>query len=100
MKKRYRRRAAKPGQLIAYWGKTSRHDAPDVCIAWGGDGAVRADGHLLYGALCAKRIEPCLRSESPIGSDHRFIHSFVEELERRGYDLTTLRFSVEQTKTA
>lgn len=96
--KRYRRRKAKPGQLIAYYGKAERWDKPDVCIAWGGDGAKQADASLLYVALCAKRMEPCLRSESPIKSDHKFVESFVEELEKRGYDLTTLKFSIEQKR--
>ena len=96
--RRYRRRKAKPGQLIAYYGKAERWDKPDVCISWGGGGAEQADASLLYVALCAKRMEPCLRSESPIRSDHKFVESFVEELEKRGYDITTLKFSIEQKR--
>lgn len=97
-KKRYRRRKAKPGQLIAYYGKAERWDKPHVCIAWGGDGANQADASLLNLVLCEKRVQPCLRSESPIHSDHKFVESFIDELEKRGYDITTLKFSIEQKR--
>lgn len=53
--------------------------------------AYAADGHLLYGTLCADRWRPDWD-----GGDVRGLRdpSFVKELEARGYDITTLRFSV------
>lgn len=91
--KRFRRRKAKPGQLLVYYGKLP-HDRPDVLLAWGGEGATKNDAHLVYGVLCMHRIE------MEIGDRHTFqhvrVHSLIEELERRGYDITTLRFSIER----
>ena len=46
----------------------------------------KCDGHLLHGMLSMKRYT----------QHHVFDPSFIEELEARGYDITTLRFSVEK----
>lgn len=54
MKKRYRRKRAKPGQLLIYYGKLP-HDDPDVIFAWGGAGANKCDANLLSFALSGKR---------------------------------------------
>lgn len=51
----------------------------------------KPDGHLLYAALCGDRWRPDWE-EMRVGGVHD--PSFVKELEARGYDLTTLRFSV------
>lgn len=75
MKKRYRRQEAKPGELKAYYGVADRGCSPDVCVAWGAAGAHRADGRVLLEAL------------SP---------EFFKELVARGYDITTLKFSIRQ----
>lgn len=82
--KRWRAPKAKSGELKAQWGKL-RHDSPDVCFAWGGGGADSADGHLLhsmFGGWC--------------GENYRGSGGFLKELERRGYDLTTLKFYIRQ----
>ena len=86
--KRYRRRTAKPGQLIAYWGKLPG-DSPDVLYAWGAGGASKADAHLIHSMLSGygHRID----DKYPAKHD-----GYLNELEARGYDLTTLRFSVER----
>lgn len=51
----------------------------------------KANGHLLHNVLCAPR--PYLDFSNG-RRDIAFDKSFVEELEERGYDVKTLRFSV------
>ena len=84
MMKRFRAPKAKPGELKAQWGKLP-HDTPDMCYAWG-EGVNRADARLLSNALGGKNYLPGLGLEP----------SLIDELEKRGYDLTTLRFSVQK----
>ena len=82
MKKRYRRRNTKPGQLQAYYGKLP-HDEPDLVFA-NGEGVPRSDRALLYVIFGARRFT-FNGKEQP---------SFFEELKARGYDMDTFRFSV------
>ncbi len=87
--KRYRAPRAKTGELKAQWGKLPG-DNPDVCYVWG-DGSNKRDAHLLHNFLTEKRMR------FPIGNEPgRFAYadSFMEELKARGYDLTTLKFSI------
>jgi len=60
-------------KLRAYWSKQEN----DVMFHWPGGVCTTADGHWLYGV---------------------FNDSFIEELRRRGYDPTTMKFSVEPQK--
>ena len=71
-------RQPKPGFLTALWGKMSRGEDPELCYAWG-EGIPKCDARLLNSALC-----------SPYSHET----SFYEELENRGYDMTTLKFSI------
>jgi hypothetical protein len=66
---------AKPKQLKAQWSK--RQD--DIVYSWG-EGVSKADSHLLHGALTITMK----------WGDK----SFQEELEARGYDIKTLKFSI------
>ena len=66
---------AKPHQLKAKWSKSQR----DIVYAWG-EGIHKSDAHLLHSALT---------NTMKFGEK-----SFQEELEARGYDLTTLTFSI------
>jgi hypothetical protein len=67
------------GWLTAYWGKESRRDyRKDLVFG----SPCKPDGHLLYGALCFTEVT---------GGK-----SLVQELEARGYDITTLQFSVKR----
>lgn len=66
---------AKPGELKAGWSRRER----DILFDWGGQGATKADSHVLHSALCT--TFPADRS-------------LVAELEARGYDISTLRFSI------
>lgn len=71
---------AKPGQQIVRWGKADRHAQPDLAYAWGGDGADKSDSRML--------------STFFEDTKNHAGRTLREELERRGYDLTTLRFSI------
>jgi hypothetical protein len=82
MPRRLRAPKAKPGELVAKWGKVEGME--DVCYAWG-DGVSKCDAHLLNSALSAKQHRPFDGSWSP---------SFLDELKSRGYDITTLKFSI------
>lgn len=71
---------AKPGELKAGWGRPDKHTEPSICYAWGGAGSSSPDGRILCRAF----------EDLPIFDDI----SLVKELEKRGYDLTTLKFSI------
>ena len=71
-----------------YWGKLP-HDNPDVVIEWKGDSSMKRDSNFLFYELCNEK--PDIR-EKPLFSKMK--PSFIEELELRGYDITTLKFSI------
>lgn len=90
-KRRYRTPKAKPGEVKVAFGKPSRFDDPDLCVAWGGGGADKPDARTVLHALTEKRwgwAFPSMEIEER--------PSLVEELEARGYDITTLRFTVQR----
>lgn len=84
MAKRIGQLTAKPGQLRAGWARPDRGEPPDLCYAWGADGAGKADGRVL--------------SEAIEGLPVYEGRSLREELTRRGYDITTLKISIETMK--
>lgn len=67
---------AKAGELKIKWSKRER----DIQYAWGGDGALKADGHMLHMWMY------WIRNSGG--------QTFAEELVARGYDLKTLEFSI------
>jgi hypothetical protein len=69
-------------KLVVFWSK--RED--DFLIRY----PRSPDGHLAYGHFCAERQRYDYTTRGPV-----FDPSFVQELEHRGYDVKTLRFSVE-----
>jgi hypothetical protein len=73
---------AKPGQLIARWGRPSHRESPDLSYAWGASGAAKSDAKILSSAF----------EEFDVYDGK----SLRAELEARGYDITTLRFSISQ----
>jgi len=91
--KRFRRPKLKDGELRVYWGKLP-HDAPDVIYSWQGDRSMKRDSALLCYHFGSKHPDPHVR---PIFS--KMNPSLLEDLEARGYDITTLRFSI-MKKTA
>lgn len=75
---------ARPGELIMYWGKIPHHDE-GVCYAWG-EGVPKCDMFLLHNAFYEERPN---WSNPP-----KACASVLQELGARGFDLTTLQFSV------
>lgn len=86
--KRLRKPKLKNGELRMYWGREP-HDSPDVMLAWQGDQRMKRDTNMLHSVMCSKR--PDLFAK-PLFSKMNL--SMIEELEMRGYDLTTLKFSI------
>jgi hypothetical protein len=80
MKKRYRVVTAKPRQLVAAYGKGD-DSSHDIQYAWGGSGASKPDARCLSTAI-----------EEAIIHDGRCLREVLEE---RGYDITTLKFSID-----
>lgn len=77
--KRKRRLQAKPGELIAYYGYDRDGNGPDLCVAWGGQGAERADSRCLCAALATEVYDQI---------------PFFKILKDRGYDMATMKFTV------
>jgi hypothetical protein len=94
--RRYRSKKVKPGQLIAYYGMADG-DGPDVCFAWG-EGCSKRDGALLYYHFTRKIKREVYGEEQKKngGFPYVFDPSFIEELVARGYDITTIKFSIER----
>lgn len=80
-----RRVKAKPGELKAQWGYT-RDEGENIYFAWG-EGCHKADGGMLSHVLEGER--PIL-----LAGGLKFQQSLRKELEERGYDITTLKFSI------
>jgi hypothetical protein len=99
MHKRYRRPKTRPGELIAQWG-TVEGMPPNLCY-FRGTGIPNPDMHLLHDVLFGPRIR--LNLDAPLGSTrcNWTLHepSFLEELEARGNDVTTLRVYVRKKAT-
>ncbi|CAM3285473.1 Transposase [Sphingomonas zeae] len=89
--KRFRIPIAKPGEVKIAYGRPSRHDDPDICAAWGGKGADKSDARTFMHAFTERRMAPAFPS---LNYEER--PSLVEELEARGYDITTLRFTIQK----
>ena len=65
----------------------------DICVFFGDD-VPSCDRALVMQAFCSKRQRTDLRTMMPTWDD-----SFIEELEKRGYDIDTLRFSIDKKAT-
>lgn len=85
IKKRIYIPKAKPGQLVARYGKTDRGAEPSICYAWGGQGADSSDARILQNAI----------EDANVFAGK----TLAEELEARGYDIATLKFSIEKKKS-
>lgn len=88
MNKRYRRPKTKEGQMIIQRGKIDGE--VDMCIFYG-DNVPRCDRALMFNAIDGKRMRMNYKTRLPT-----FDPSLLEELEKRGYDLDTLRFSIQR----
>jgi hypothetical protein len=88
-RKRWHTPTAKPGELKAAYGREDRHCSPSLLYVWGGKGAQKPDARILGAAFEDKRQGYAFPS---MAIEQR--PSLIEELEARGYDITTLRFSI------
>lgn len=80
--KRYRAPKAKDGEIKAQWGKLP-DDVPQICFAWGNweHGTMKPEVNLLHYLLTLDVHEG---------------NNILEELEKRGYDLTTFKISIQK----
>lgn len=88
--KRFRKPKLKDGELRVYWGRVP-HEEPDIVLSWQGDRTMKRDTNLLHYAFCSKHPDPFAR---PIFS--KMDPSLIDELKARGYDITTLKFSIQK----
>lgn len=79
--KRIRNPRARPGELKVGWGRCDRSE-PSLVYVRGGGTTERSDGRILCNAFEEVHVH--------LG------RSLAEELEVRGYDLTTLKFSIQK----
>ena len=86
--KRLRKPILKDGELRVYWGRLP-HDCPDIIYSWQGDPSMKRDAAMLHNFIGSKHVDPFA---TPLFS--KMDPSFIEELELRGYDITTLKFSI------
>lgn len=96
VKRRWRIPKAKPGELLIKWGKPDRYNDPDIVYA-NGPGTHHGDGHYMYYVFGTQRISPDTSWRRTNGFPE-YEDSFLKELDRRGYDLTTLKFSIQKKK--
>ena len=68
-----------------------RLDGEEDMLIFFGDGVPRCDRALVFNTLCSDRYGFNSTKPDP---------SFIEELELRGYDLETLKFSIERKQDA
>lgn len=68
------------------WGRPERGEDPDVCYVWG-PGIHKSDAALLNFVIGSPRYGYQGFKEEPMPS-------LLDELKKRGYDLTTLKLSV------
>lgn len=84
MKKRYRSPKIKKGQIIFQRGRIDGEI--DMCLYY--NGIPSCDKSLVFYYLSAENIN----------YSGGTLKSFIQELEDRGYDLDTLRFSIEKKR--
>lgn len=94
-----RRPTVREGELHMYWGREDRHSGEDI-IYHNGPGTSRSDSRLLHSTIGCKSQH--LNLSAHIGAPRinwvTYEPSLLEELDKRGYDLTTLRFYIRKKK--
>jgi hypothetical protein len=76
---------AKPGEFKITWGTIERGESPSLIYSHGGEGASKPDGHMI-----SYIFEGC---------KNEYGRTLVQDLVYRGYDISTLKFSVKIKKT-
>lgn len=79
-----------PGELVCTWGYADG-DGPDIAY-YAGDGVSRTDQRLLHNVIASPRPHPTLNGTL------EWDKSLLDELKDRGYDLTTLKFTIRKRK--
>lgn len=87
---RKRRPPYRDGELALYYGPLERGDADDVVVQGGVGVDPRDRAFLIFAMRGARWKGPMYPGEQE--------HSILHELETRGYDLSTLRFSIQKKK--
>jgi hypothetical protein len=77
---------AKPGEFKISWGRVERVAAPSLIYSHGGEGASRPDGHMM--------------SYIFEGEKNEYGRTLAQDLVYRGYDISTLKFSIKQQASA
>ena len=83
-----------PRTLEASWGCDSAGETPDIVVCWG-EGCRKGDAGFLANALTGQRYLPSLMEDRR----YEVAPSIVAELTKRGYDIKTLRFSIQLSKS-
>lgn len=83
--KKYKRIKAKPNELLMAYGKEPGEN-PGICYAWFSESGKR-DASFIHYYLTTKKPDP-------VHGYKKMLPSFLEELEQRGYDITTFKMSV------
>lgn len=86
MRSKYGQPSAKFGQIKIQYGY-SKHEGEDHFMCYGGHENSRRDVRLLMSSINEKRYNRI---------SGKYENSLMEELEERGYDLRTLKISVEK----
>ena len=88
--KRCRKPTAKPNELKVEWGKLP-HENPDIIYCWG-ENVPKVDSRYLHWIFGCEHPSGQVDDKGLIIWDP----SVLDELEKRGYDLTTLKFSIKK----
>jgi hypothetical protein len=92
-------RDAADDELKAGWGKLP-YDHPDICFGSGSKTNGGCDRALLHNELCHTWFEldmDKIKSGEGVSYKRKEL-SLIEELDRRGYDLSTLKFSIKMKR--
>lgn len=89
--KRYRRPKVIEGQIKMQKGKVDGD--VDMCIFYG-DNVPRCDRALVMNVMCSERPRLNISTRR-----YEFDPSFIDELDARGYDIDTLKFSIRRKET-
>ena len=97
---RRRRPTVREGELHIYWGRLDKRSGEDI-IYHNGPGTHRGDAMLLHSVTGCESQH--LNMDAPLDSSRldwvTYEPSLWDELECRGYDLSTLRFYIRKKKS-
>jgi hypothetical protein len=96
---RKRKPTVREGELHVYWGRLDRHNSEDI-IYHNGPGTHQGDRGLLHSVMGCPNQH--LNWDAPNDASRlnwvTYEPSLWDELDKRGYDLSTLRFYIRKKK--